>query len=297
MAAGKVHIKKVRNVLIWSTLVIGIAVLLFISVRRKATIEVEEVVVDIIGIHGNERLISEKEIKTLIRKAAGTEIKGRNMRKLPLRKIEAAINRDKRIQRADVYIDSKNRLHVRVEQKVPLMRVIETTGEQYYIDKSGARVPVTMGSAVRVPLVTGMRDTFASDFLERKQPSRLRDVFHVVHFISKDAFLSALVEQIHVSADSTQDLIIVPKIGREHVVFGDASEMEDKFDKLKIFYRDGLPRLGWNRYKQLNVKISGQVVGTLTPTALAERQAANQDSLQASLMQKANSSSNASIHH
>jgi cell division protein FtsQ len=297
MAAGKVNIKKVRNALIWSTLVMGIAVLLFISVRRKATIEVEEVVVDIIGIHGNERLISEKEIKTLIRKAAGTEIKGRNMRKLPLRKIEAAMNRDKRIQRADVYIDSKNRLHVRVEQKVPLMRVIETTGEQYYIDKSGARVPVTMGSAVRVPLVTGIRDTFAADFLERKRPSRLREVFHVVHFISKDAFLSALVEQIHVSADSTQDLIIVPKIGREHVVFGDASEMEDKFDKLKIFYRDGLPRLGWNRYKQLNVKISGQVVGTLTPTALAERQAANQDSLQASLMPKENSSSNASIHH
>lgn len=297
MARGKVNIKKVRNVLIWSTLIVGIAVLLGISVRRKAKVQVEDVVVDIIGIHGEERLISEKEIKSLLRKAAGVELKGRNMQKLPLRKLEAAINRDKRIKRADVYFDSKNKLHVRVEQKVPLMRVVETTGTQYYIDKTGGRVPVTTGCAVRVPLVTGIKDTFDIDFLKNNKPSRLKEVFHVVSYISEDPFLAALVEQVHVSQDSTSDLVIVPKIGREQVLFGDAREMEEKFDKLKIFYRDGLPRLGWNRYKRLNVKITGQVVGTLTETALAERKTAMQDSLHASLITEGKSSKIESIHH
>lgn len=297
MSIQKVHIKKVRNTLLWSLLIAGIGFVLYLSVQRKEEVQVDDLVVDIIPIHGDESIITEKEVRRLVRESAGMDIKGKMVRKLPLRKIEAQVQKDKRIKRADIYVDSKNKLHVRIEQKQPIMRIMETTGLQYYLDLEGQKVPVTTGSAVRVPLITGFSGPYREEFLAAKKPSPLKDAFQVVRYISQDPFLEALIEQIHLEKDTSTEIILVPKVGKEQILLGDAGELEEKFEKLKIFYRDGMPRLGWQRYKKLNLKVAGQVVGTLTEVALAERKAYEQDSLQASLSPLQDFRSSESIHH
>ncbi|MBL0100570.1 MAG: hypothetical protein IPP49_11445 [Saprospiraceae bacterium] len=61
--------------------------------------------------------------------------------------------------------------------------------------------------------------------------------------------------------------------------------MEAKFNKLKIFYRDGLPKLGWSRYKTLNLKYANQVTGTLMNPEMAMKvKPVLKDSLQAALI-------------
>src|SRR5690606_6219498 len=74
----------------------------------------------------------------------------------------------------------------------------------------------------------------------------------------QDDFLRALIEQIYV--EESGEIIFIPKVGKEKLVFGGTSQMEEKFDNLKIFYRDGLTKLGWNRYPVLNLKYVNQVV-------------------------------------
>ncbi len=297
MTTQKIHSKKVRNTVLWSLLVAGIGFVLYLSVQRKEVVQVDDLVVDIIPVHGDESIITEKEVRRLVRESVGMEIKGKMIRKLPLRKMEAAIQKDKRIKRADLYVDSKNKLHIRIEQKKPLMRVMETTGLQYYLDVEGKKVPVTTGSAVRVPLLTGFSGPYKEELLTGKVHSPIKDVFQVVHYISKDPFLEALIEQVHLEKDTATEIILVPKVGKEQILLGDAGDLEEKFEKLKIFYRDGMPRLGWQRYKKLNLKVTGQVVGTLTEVALAERKAYEQDSLQASLSPSQEFRSSESIHH
>jgi cell division protein FtsQ len=269
MSDRKINMKRVRDAIVWLTLIAGIAALLFFSVIRKSNAAVKALEVSVIGVTEDEQIISEKEVKQILQLAAGKTITKSNIKTLNLRKLEAKLNKDKRIERADLYFDSKNRLQVRIIQKKPIMRVVEEAGAEYYLDENGKQVPVTRGSAVRVPLVTGIRDTFYTGFLSSTRPSKLKMVFDVMKYVSRDAFLSALIEQAHISQDSTGDIVLIPKIGKEKLIFGDANDIEAKFDNLKIFYRDGMPKLGWSRYKTLNLKYSRQVRGMLANPEMA----------------------------
>ena len=284
MSERKLNMQRVRNTILWSFLLAGIAALLFFSVRRKSNAGVQALVVTIDAINGESQLITEKEVRQLISVASGKSVTEKTIRTLNTRKLEHKLNKDSRIERADFYFDSNNRLHVHIKQKQPLMRVISEGRQPYFIDVNGRKIPVTRGCEVRVPVVTGIRDTFKAGFLNDARPSRLKDVFRLLDYAREDDFMYALIEQVHVQADSTQDMIIIPKIGREQIVFGGLEDMKAKFVKLKIFYRDGLPRLGWNRYSKLNLKMTSQVVGTLSGPSLASQvQPVRSDSLQAAL--------------
>lgn len=296
MSDRKINLKRVRDTIIWLTLIAGISALLFFSIRRKSNARVKTLVVNIEGAKENEYLISEKEVSQILTLAAGKTLTKANINTLNLRKLEAKLNKDKRIERADLYIDSKNRLNVRIIQKKPVMRVIDEAGVQYYLDENGKQIPVTKGSAVRVPIVTGIKDTFSSRLLTSDKPSRLKDIFTIMKYVSQDEFLSALIEQAHIENDSVGDIVLIPKIGRERLIFGDAKDMNEKFDKLKIFYRDGMPKLGWNRYKVLNLKYANQVSGMLVNPETAMRiKPVVEDTLQATLITTANKKE--SIHH
>ena len=289
MSDRKLNMKRVRDAMIWLTLIAGISALLFFSIMRKSNAEVKTLVVEIEKINDGEQLISEKEIKQILQLAAGKTITKANIKTLNLRKLEAKLNKDKRIQRADLYFDSKNRLHAHIIQKKPIMRVIEEEGGEYYLDENGKQVPVTRGSAVRVPLVTGIRDTFSLVNTKSDRPSKLKQVFDIMKYVAKDPFLTALIEQAHVEHDSIGDIVLIPKLGREKLIFGDASDIEAKFDNLKIFYRDGMPKLGWSRYKSLNLKYSHQVRGMLAnPEHAAKIKPILRDTLTAQLIKKDN---------
>ncbi|MFZ1751345.1 MAG: hypothetical protein WAU01_14190 [Saprospiraceae bacterium] len=276
--------KRVRDTMIWLSLMAGICALLFFSVLRKSNAEVKTLVVTFVENDQNGVLISEKEVKQILNMAAGKPISKSNIKMLNLRKLEAKLQKDKRIERADLYFDSKDRLNVRIVQKKPVMRVIEEAGGQYYLDDKGKQVPVSIGSAVRVPIVTGVTDSFSTKFLQADRPSSLKEVFLILKYVSEDPFLSSLIEQAHVESDGTGDIVLIPKLGREKLIFGTSRDMEDKFDKLKIFYRDGIPKLGWSRYKTLNLKYTNQVAGTLANPELANIiKSMPRDSLQAAL--------------
>ena len=64
------------------------------------------------------------------------------------------------------------------------------------------------------------------------------------------------------NSDRNHDIILVPVI-RGHVVnFGDTSMVDDKFLRLRTFYRKVLPTVGWQHYDTIAVKWRGQVVAT-----------------------------------
>jgi hypothetical protein len=72
-----------------------------------------------------------------------------------------------------------------------------------------------VGSAVRVPVVTGVSEILLMQrFLTSDKPSSLKDVFNIMKYVSEDEFLSALIEQAHVENDSIGDIVLIPKIGQ-----------------------------------------------------------------------------------
>jgi hypothetical protein len=71
----------------------------------------------------------------------------------------------------------------------------------------------------------------------------------------------AIIDQVNINNDMKFELI--PKIGDQLVTFGDVSDMQTKFEKLKLFYKKVIPVYGWSRYNRINLEYKGQMVATI----------------------------------
>lgn len=83
-----------------------------------------------------------------------------------------------------------------------------------------------------------------------------------VEFVEADDFWRSEVVQIIASTSSSGalELSFVPRSGNFRIYFGRIERVEQKFDKLARFYRNGLDKLGWDRYRSIDVRYAGQVV-------------------------------------
>lgn len=243
--------------MIWITLLFGLGSVLYLSVLRKGQASVESLVIHVQSKEGG-KLIQENEVRKMVIKSIGFNPDKKSIKSINSRKLEADLFKDARIKNVEVYFDSKDRMHIRIIPKEVIVRISDATHKQYFLDESGNKVPVINGGALRVPLASGNIEPFTQGFENKTGKSALKDIFWIVKYIAKDDFLHALVEQIYV--DPSGEIVLIPKVGKEKLIFGGAEQMEEKFENLKIFYRDGMTKIGWNRYPALNLKFVNQVV-------------------------------------
>jgi cell division protein FtsQ len=62
--------------------------------------------------------------------------------------------------------------------------------------------------------------------------------------------------------EENEDIILIPRVGYQQIVFGKPVNVEDKFRKLKLFYEKGISDKGWNNYSYINLKFKNQIVCT-----------------------------------
>ena len=73
-----------------------------------------------------------------------------------------------------------------------------------------------------------------------------------------DDFWMAQIEQVDYTAQ--KQFVMYPKIGDHAIILGDGNDLESKFRKLFIFYKEVLAKSGWDKYSTINVQFKGQVV-------------------------------------
>ena len=72
--------------------------------------------------------------------------------------------------------------------------------------------------------------------------------------------MKALIEQVYVT--TTGKIQLVTKAGSHIVYLGDTSFAAEKLENLKYFYKYGLVKTGWNKYRRLNLEYKNQIVCT-----------------------------------
>jgi cell division protein FtsQ len=60
--------------------------------------------------------------------------------------------------------------------------------------------------------------------------------------------------------DRSGRIDIFPQVTGQRVEFGKPENIEMKFKKLMIFYKEILPARGWTRYERVNLEYEGQVI-------------------------------------
>lgn len=173
---------------------------------------------------------------------------------------------------AEVYHTLDGKLHVRVKQRVPVVRVINLDGSSFYIDKEGWTMPLSDKYTARVLVVSGqlhepgakygVYPVYAGDSIES---ASLSDEIHrLAMFIGADSLWNALIDQVVVDAQGEFELI--PRVGMQRVLIGDGSALNERFEKLRIFYEKGIPKADWRRYTRIDLRFADQVVCTKRTT-------------------------------
>lgn len=202
----------------------------------------------------------------------GIAVMGSATRDVDVTGIEERLKSIPCVAKAEVYHTMDGRLHARVKQRVPVVRVFNQDGSSFYIDKEGWTMPTSPNYTARVLVVTGhlnepgavngVYSVFASDSLEER--FRSDDIHRLAMFISADPFWNALIDQVVVTSDGEFELI--PRVGAQRVLIGDGSALSERFGKLRIFYDKGIPKADWRRYARIDLRFADQVVATKRTT-------------------------------
>jgi cell division protein FtsQ len=214
--------------------------------------------------------VEEGDIRQIIQNKFGS-LEGKSISSINISLLEKIINTNPFIYDAEVFSTIDGKLKIDVKQRVPLLRIINFNNESFYIDKDGVFMPTSDKFTARVPVANGYifdnesekrvgiyNDANVTDTAVHKL--KIEQLFHIVTYTSKDDFWNSVVQQFYVNSDG--DIEFIPRIGMHTVILGDDSQLEEKFDKLKVLYKEGLNRKGWDIYSKINLKYKDQVVCT-----------------------------------
>lgn len=200
--------------------------------------------------------VSREDILLEVEKVAGGTLKGRKLASLKLQEMERTLEKNNWIADAQLFVDRGNQLRIIVEERTPVARFINTAGISFYADRSGYRLDFIPGKPVRLHVVTGItaaKKWHANDSVIYKQ------ALQIVNYISENPFWNAQVGQVEILAGRQFQLI--PLVGDAPILFGSGENVQDKFHRLELFYKQVLSKAGVNKYAAIDVRYEGQVVG------------------------------------
>jgi len=184
-------------------------------------------------------------------------ILGVSNKQLEIDKIEEQLEFNPFVANADVSIDVSGTLLIKIMQRSPMLRIYNNSRQTYYVAKNGYKFPVNSNYSPRVMVANGkIAETLMDSAYINTQV--MKDLLAISSYCAKDKFWNSQIEQLYV--DNYLDINLIPKVGSHIIVFGSAAQMEDKFLRLKTFYKNGLNNIGWQEYKKINLKFSNQIV-------------------------------------
>jgi cell division protein FtsQ len=255
--------KRILNISLMAALVIGTSFLVSFADRTHHAQRLKTFTIDILN-PGEDALITEKELRDLIVEEFG-RIEGAMITMVNLDRLEALVRDNPYISGCEVYRTIAGDLRMKVTVRSPLVRIMNDSGQQYFIDRTGFMVPVTFSHPSHVLVASGNIPERLVTIDKREKPlsslpdsSVLRQVYPVALIISEDSFLKSFIDQIYVN--EKKELELVPKIGTHEIVFGTSENAADKLENLKTFYQKVMNRLDWNTYKTINLKYNNQVI-------------------------------------
>lgn len=251
------QLKELWTKVLWISALVGIAALVWFSVQTHLKSKINRIELTIEKLDGSRNLISNKVALKHIESFFGKEIQEVRFAQLETKKLEAALKNDSRIEHAEVFVDGNNILYVNITQRTPIVRVMADNGEDYYLDRYGARIKTVKKSAVRVPVASGHIDKFVSDWKELKGHT-LQDVLSIAKELPKDDFLQALIEQIYVERDGS--ITLIPKMGKQELIVGSTEKLKVKLRNIKLAYKTIVRIKGFDKYDKFIFEITNQII-------------------------------------
>jgi cell division protein FtsQ len=259
-----VNTKRIIQRIVFITLTLvacsGLVILLVAAIGKKNKEQCRDYVITIKGTQSNQ-FIDVKDVIKLVTMASRGRIKGQPISFFNLRKLEQLLKDNVWIRDAELYFDNQDVLHISVLEREPIARIFTTSGNSFYIDSSEKQMPLSDKLSARVPVFTNFPER---KLMGKRDSSLMNDVKKTASFIMNDPFWMSQVEQIDISecGYNCWGFEMVPTIGNHTVRLGNGDDIDKKFHRLFVFYRQVMSKTGFDRYNVVDVQYDGQVIGS-----------------------------------
>jgi cell division protein FtsQ len=203
------------------------------------------------------RFVSTESVLDLITKKGQDEVVGKKTSAINLDKIESRLLKDPYVKKVDAHFDMSGDLIVTIEQKKPVIRVINPLLQSYYLDVEGKRIPLSEKYTAFVPVATPEFYDFEGD-KDSVLNALDSSLFIFAEYLQKDSFARALTGQILI--EKNNEFTLIPRLGNFTIFIGDVADLNDKMERLRSFYRVSLPQAGWDKYSRINLKYKNQII-------------------------------------
>ena len=181
---------------------------------------------------------------------------GAKIGRLDPKMLEIRVEANPFVKDAQVFTDLEGNVKVKVQQSKPIARLFTNGKSDKYIDSEGRILPVNAKHPARVPMVeTDFEFGWEKNMNESAFGAK---VFELLAYIESDEFWKAQIAHILVRKDG--EIEFFPQVTKQKIEFGKPMDFEEKFSKLMTFYKEILPKKGWNHYKRVNIKFKDQII-------------------------------------
>lgn len=208
-------------------------------------------------IPGADNFIEREEIDEILREDQGVLV-GRYLEQINIHQIEQKLRANPYIGFAKVYADMDGVLRIEIKQRQPILRVLNTVGQDFYIDNNGLKMPISPNFTANVLVATGNIQEVFGTRIDTLRTQLARDLYKTAQYIKRDTLWDNQIEQIVV--DGNNDIELIPRVGNQRIILGSADSLDKKMKNLLVFYKKAMPQVGWETYRTINIKYTNQIV-------------------------------------
>ncbi len=239
--------------------------LAFVEHKNARTI-IDDVDVMISGSH-EAQFISAQEIRQDLLNR-GASLVGATLPDIDLIGLEDQLKAIPSVKDAVVYHTMDGILHADIEQRNPVVRLIDADDRGFYVDQEGWSMPLSTEYTPSVLIVKSARSEpyvgqgvqHVLDDDSTMSVSFADESYRIAKVISADPFWKHMID--HAVVDSKGQFILVPRVGGHRIRIGDHDKLANDLAKLRTFYKEGIDQSGWRRYSTIDLRFADQIVCT-----------------------------------
>jgi len=243
MKLWKVIVLATVVVVIMAGMVTGLSVTRHLDDERVCT-RLQIIVTD-----SAERQFVEKAELVRLLQSRGLYPVGKRLNNLSTDSIEDVVTGHPMVRRAECYPTSQSQIHVVLQQRIPLLKVVAESGN-YYIDTDRKPMPVRESVKTPVLIVSG----HVGERMAREE------VADFAAWLRRNKYWRERIRAMRIA--DTKHIYLTQQDGEPVILLGELSGYERKLRKLRTFMERGINALPEKpTYKELDIRYKDQVIG------------------------------------
>ncbi len=252
-----------QSIVFWFVVAIYLVVAIGFSEQKQDEIICNKIEISF-SDNAKKHLLEKDELIELIQ--TNEKVIGFPIERINIAQLEKYVESLAPVKHTQVYKTIDGVLKVDVEQRIPIIRIIDNFSNSYFIDKEGTILKSNYKYSPHILVATGTIPDVISPIAKSKvfnifsntNEDLVQDIYKIALKISEDEFWKAQFVQIYVNDKKSIELI--PRVGNHIIELGSAQKLDDKLFKLRVLYTEGLSNKGWNQYSRIVLKYENQVV-------------------------------------